>query len=73
MTGNSENAPRKLLRLPQVKDLTGLSRATIYRYVDAGEFPRPVKLGPRAIAWHASDIDGWIAGRIPASTEADAA
>jgi prophage regulatory protein len=46
-----------------VKDLTGLSRATIYRYVDAGEFPRPVKIGVRAIAWHASDVDAWIEGR----------
>ena len=57
------NSPRKLLRLPQVKDLTGLSRASIYRYVDAGEFPRPVKLGARAVAWHASDVEAWIEGR----------
>ena len=64
---NPTEHPRKLLRLPQVKDLTGLSRATIYRYVDVGDFPRPVKLGARAVAWHASDVDDWIAGRTPAA------
>ena len=63
MANNTAHSPRKLLRLPQVKDLTGLSRATIYRYVDAGDFPRPVKLGTRAVAWHASDVAAWIEGR----------
>ena len=63
MASNTAHSPRKLLRLPQVLDLTGLSRASIYRYVDAGDFPRPVKLGARAVAWRASDVEAWIEGR----------
>lgn len=52
-----------LERLPAVKARTGMSRSKIYRLVAAGDFPRPIKLGERASAWIASEIDAWIAGR----------
>jgi prophage regulatory protein len=55
-----------LERLPWVKARTGLSRSEIYRRVAAGSFPAPVKLGERASAWPASEVDGWIAARIAA-------
>jgi predicted DNA-binding transcriptional regulator AlpA len=42
---------KKLLRLPQVKESTGLSRTSIYRKIAAREFPRPVRLGPKSVAW----------------------
>jgi len=42
---------------------TGLGRSTIYRLVASGEFPRPVHLGPRAIAWRWSDLERWSATR----------
>jgi prophage regulatory protein len=50
----------KIVRLPAVKEKTGLSRSTIYLKVAAGEFPRPVSLGLRAIGWVESDIDSWL-------------
>jgi prophage regulatory protein len=56
-----------ILRLPQVKVRTALSRATIYKYIAAGWFPRAVRLGPRAVGWLASDIDSWIDKRVAAS------
>lgn len=55
-----------LERLPQVKGRTGLSRSELYRRIAAGDFPQPVKLGERASAWNASEVDRWIAGRIAA-------
>lgn len=55
-----------LERLPQVKARTGLSRSEIYRRIATGEFPQPVKLGERASAWSAVEVDCWIAGRIAA-------
>ena len=41
----------RLLRRPEVEALTGLARATIYQKMAAGHFPRPVKIGIRAVAW----------------------
>jgi prophage regulatory protein len=45
------------LRLPAVMRLTGLSRSTIYAMIARHEFPAPVKLGARAVAWRRSDIE----------------
>lgn len=39
----------RLLRLPQVMDITGLSKPTIYRMVETGAFPKQRKLSPRAV------------------------
>lgn len=51
----------KLLRLAAVKNITGLSRSTIYA---DPEFPKPVKIGPRAVAWVEDEIRGWVNDRI---------
>lgn len=59
----------KLLRRPEVEARTGLSRSSIYRMMDEGEFPRPVRIARRAVAWRASDLERWQAQRphaIPA-------
>lgn len=53
----------KLLRLSSVKELTGLSRSSIYA---DSEFPKPVKIGPRAVAWVEDEIREWISSRIAA-------
>jgi prophage regulatory protein len=56
-----------ILRLPAVKSRTGLSRSTIYLHVSQGRFPRPVRLGERAVGWPENEIQSWLAGRIAAS------
>jgi len=55
-----------LERLPRVRARTGLSRSEIYRRIAAADFPQPVKLGERASAWNAAEVDSWIAARIAA-------
>ncbi len=52
-----------LLRLPVVMRITGLARSTIYRLVSQNQFPVPIKLSARAVAWLHSEIEGWIASR----------
>ena len=52
-----------LLRRPDVEELTGLSRAWIYAAMQRGEFPRPVRIGRRMVAWPRSVIDDWIERR----------
>jgi prophage regulatory protein len=55
-----------LLRLPQVKARTGLSRSELYRRMAAGDFPQPVKLGSRASAWPEFEVSAWCEARIAA-------
>ena len=49
----------RLLRRRQVEEITGMSRWSIYKMMQNGEFPRPVKIGPTAVRWRASDIRAW--------------
>ena len=46
----------RLLRRRQVEEITSMSRSSIYRLMQDGEFPRPVKIGPAAVRWRASDL-----------------
>ncbi|WP_208644189.1 AlpA family transcriptional regulator [Vreelandella andesensis] len=50
----------KLIRIKDVMERTGLARSTIYKYINLGQFPQPIKLGTRAVAWVESEIDTWI-------------
>lgn len=52
-----------ILRLPQVKSKVGLSRSSIYLAMCKGTFPRPVKLGIRAVGWLQTDVDAWISSK----------
>lgn len=61
---------RKLLRLPDVIERAGFKRSKLYALIARGEFPPPIKLGPRVSAWPSDEIDEWIAQRIAASREA---
>ena len=56
-----------ILRLPEVKKSTGLSRSTIYLRIAQGAFPKPVSLGGRAVGWVEAEIQEWLQGRIEAS------
>ena len=61
--------PRRILRLPNVLDRTGLSRSTVYQRVTEGRFPRPVSVGTRAGGWSETEVEEWIARQIEASRE----
>jgi prophage regulatory protein len=51
----------RILRLPQVLQRTGLSKATIARREAEGLFPTRRRLRGRAVGWLASEVDSWIA------------
>ncbi|MGB9418282.1 MAG: AlpA family transcriptional regulator [Acidobacteriaceae bacterium] len=66
MSAPPEN-PTHLLRLPEVKQRVGLSRSSLYAKIQRGEFPAPIHLGERAVAWPDNEIAEWISKRVNAS------
>jgi prophage regulatory protein len=50
----------KIMRLPAVKDQTGLSRSSIYLRMNKKEFPQSISLGSRAVGWLEEDIEQWL-------------
>ena len=57
----------KIVRLKQAISDTGLSRSSIYLYIKAGTFPKPIKLGARSIGFIESELSEWIENRITES------
>lgn len=53
----------RILRLPEVKAQTSLSKSTIYARISANEFPKPISLGGRAVGWTDQSILNWIESR----------
>ncbi len=69
--GTPSNLPDvTFIRLPEVKAVTGLSKTTIYELIRGKNFPAPVRLGPRVVAWVKSEVRQWAAGRVNASRSA---
>ena len=49
----------RLVRLPEVKQMTGLSKSTIYA--------KQIPLGPRVVAWSEHAVETWIQSQIDAA------
>ena len=58
-----------LAKLRTVMHVTGISRSGIYEKIQKGEFPAPVKLGLRAVAWNVENVREFIASRTAASAK----
>ncbi len=50
----------KLLNLREVCELTGLGKSTIYELMQVDRFPRPIRIGFRAVRWRQADLRGFI-------------
>ena len=53
----------RLLRRAEVCELVGLARSSLYRMINAGNFPRPVMVGPKSVRWRMADVKDFIATR----------
>lgn len=63
----------EFIRLPEVRKLTSLSTATIYRMVACGKFPKQVKLGDRSVAWVKTELQAWGQKKIDDTRASDSA
>jgi prophage regulatory protein len=64
----------RIIRLPELIRITGLSRASIYRLIEKGNFPAPIELSVNAKGWFASQIRAWMESLrtvAPPNPEAD--
>jgi prophage regulatory protein len=57
--------PDRILREPEVRNLTGISRTTRWRLRKTGAFPEPINIFGRVIGWRKSVIQAWISSRRP--------
>lgn len=54
----------QLLRKPEVqKMVANMSNSTLYYLMNTGDFPKPVRLSKRSVAWKRSEIEAWIMSR----------
>jgi len=60
-----------ILRRHQVEARTGLSRSTIYKFMSEGMFPKPVRIGVRAVGWNSSSVEAVNAARIAGKTNTE--
>jgi prophage regulatory protein len=60
-----------ILRRKQVEAETGLSRSTLYLRIAQGLWPKPVRIGPRAVGWPAAEVAGLNAARIAGQSDSD--
>lgn len=61
----------RILRMPETALRVGLKRSGIYKLIAEGDFPRPVKLGARAVGFFEHEIDEWME-RLPRSGQSHA-
>jgi prophage regulatory protein len=55
---------RRALRMHQVLKTTGISRTQLYRLIQAGKFPKPMKLSERISAWDEASVNAWLAEKF---------
>ena len=53
---SGKRAQPRFLRLPEVLNLVGVTRSTLYRWMDAGAFPKQIHLGPRSVVWNEQEV-----------------
>lgn len=60
---------KRMYRLPEVITITGLSRSSIYLRMSTNEFPKPLKIGRRAVGWTEDSIITWQSTIMEANDE----
>ena len=63
-TQTRDKQPSDLIRIKEVMSMTGLSRSSIYTYKNKGEFPSPIQLSSRSVAWVRVDVEQWVLDKI---------
>lgn len=60
--------PMRMLRLPEVMQMTGLRKTKIYELQSQGDFPMRVKITSHSVGWIEEDVQAWLAMRVETNT-----
>jgi prophage regulatory protein len=63
----------KLIRINEVLLKTGKAKSSLYKDIAEGNFPKPIKIGIRSVAWIESEVDSYISNRISQSRNSQGA
>ena len=66
MQEQSKNDPElRFVRQGTVLERTNISRSTLYELINAGQFPRPMKIcGGRINLWPEHEVTAWLVARM---------
>lgn len=57
--------PTKIMRARDLRETYGIRRSSLYNWIATSGFPKPMKLGPRAVGWPVEEVERWLAERNP--------
>ena len=60
--------PPRFIRLPQVIEMTGLGKTTIYRWINQGIFQKQIQIGGKSVVWNERDVIAWMNQQIATAT-----
>lgn len=60
----------RLIRLPEVQNIIGCKKASIYKMLEEGKFPKPIRYSPRLVVWPETVVLQWVQDRINQSVAA---
>jgi prophage regulatory protein len=55
---------RKIYRIDEICERTGLSKASIYKQIRLNKFPQGIKITDRSTGWSSDVIDSWIDNKV---------
>lgn len=55
---------KNILRRPAVEQASGLKRSSLYEEIEKGNFPKPVRIGARAVGWIEEEVVAWQRARV---------
>jgi len=56
----TQNSADRFLTAAELDQLHPVSRATRWRMIEKGSFPKPIRISPGRIAWRESDVRAWM-------------
>ena len=63
MKNRKKDTKGGMMRFPEVQELVGVCRATLWYWEAQGRFPHRIKLGPNSVGWIRAEVEQWLADR----------
>ena len=61
---STKHHPRRIMRFPEVKFVSGYCRAHINDLMKKDRFPKARKIGSRSVGWDSEEVQAWVDARL---------